>query len=169
VHRDPDAPAPRVRAATAADLAAIVTLHTRARAAYARARVPDAPFDTPAEHARGHTLWDRVLDREDTPVLCAERGGTVIGAAAYRRRADPDTVTLHQLHVDPAHWGTGVGRALHTACLHAWRTAGCSRAVLDVLWHNRRARAFYTRLGWQPDPAHRPAPDATHLALALTL
>ncbi|MEV0372720.1 GNAT family N-acetyltransferase [Streptomyces sp. NPDC050636] len=167
-------PGLQVRAATPADLEAIAALHTRARAAYARNRVPDAPFDAPAEHARRRAAWERVLSR-DTPTLCAVRHGTVIGAASYRARrsgardAAPGTVELHQLHVDPGHWGTGVGRALHTACLHAWRAAGHSRAVLEVLWHNHRARTFYTGLGWRPDPDRRPAPDATHLTLVLPL
>ncbi|UKY49455.1 GNAT family N-acetyltransferase [Streptomyces inhibens] len=166
-----EAAALQVRAATHADLAAIAALHARARAAYHRARFPDAPFDAVAEHARWHDAWARVLDRDDTPALCAVRHHTVLGAASYRPRTDRHgpTVTLHQLHVDPAHWGTGVGRALHTACLDAWRAAGFSRAVLDVLWHNHRARAFYTGLGWRPDPDRRPAPDATHLTLALDL
>ncbi|WP_330318243.1 GNAT family N-acetyltransferase [Streptomyces platensis] len=167
----PDAAALQVRAVTAADLPAIAALHTGARAAYHRARFPDAPFDVVAERARRHDAWLRDLARGDTPALCAARHGTVVGAASYRHRADHHrpAVTLHQLHVDPGHWGTGVGRALHGACLRAWRTAGFSRAVLDVLWHNHRARAFYTRLGWRPDPDRRPAPDATHLTLTLDL
>ncbi|KUL43074.1 GCN5-related N-acetyltransferase [Streptomyces sp. NRRL F-4489] len=161
-------PAPRVRPATPADAEPIAALHTAARAAYLRGRVPDAPFDTAAEHARWRDAWTRLLHGDDTPALCAVRDGGVIGAAAYHRTA-PATVQLHQLHVDPAHWGTGAGRALHAACLGAWRAAGFSHAVLDVLWHNHRARAFYARLGWHPDPARRPAPDATHLALTLPL
>ncbi|MFJ5800161.1 GNAT family N-acetyltransferase [Streptomyces decoyicus] len=161
----------QVRAATRADLAAIAALHTGARAASHRARFPDTPFDVPAEHARQHEAWSRVLERDDTPALCAARHGTVVGAASYRSRAGHrrPAVTLHQLHVDPHHWGTGIGSALHTACLRAWRTAGFSRAVLDVRWHNHRARAFYDALGWRPDPERRPAPDATHLTLTLDL
>ncbi|KPC60067.1 GNAT family N-acetyltransferase [Streptomyces chattanoogensis] len=165
------APAPaglRVRAAAPGDLPAIARLHAAARAAYQHARFPGAPFDTAAERDRWHAAWGRVLDRDDTPALCAVRRDTVVGAASYRR-SGPAVVTLHQLHVDPGHWGTGVGRALHAACLHAWRAAGCSRAVLEVLWHNHRARAFYTGLGWRPDPDRRPAPDASHLSLTLPL
>ncbi|MGY5137831.1 N-acetyltransferase family protein [Streptomyces nigrescens] len=166
----PDEAALRVRAATAADLAAIAALHTGARAAYHRARFPDAPFDLPAEQARWHDAWSHDLARDDTSALCAARHGTVVGAASYRHRAGhPPAVTLHQLHVDPGHWGTGVGLALHHACLRAWHAAGISRAALDVLWHNHRARAFYTRLGWRPDSDRRPAPDATHLTLTLDL
>ncbi|MFE3653693.1 MULTISPECIES: GNAT family N-acetyltransferase [unclassified Streptomyces] len=176
----PPHPTPQVRPATPADLEPIAALHTAARAAYLRGRMPDAPFDAPAEHARWRDAWHRLLHHDEAPTLCAVRHSTVVGAASYlphaptargdgHRAAPADTVTLHQLHVDPAHWGTGVGRALHAACLHAWRAAGCSRAVLDVLWHNHRARTFYSRLGWCPDPDRRPAPDATHLALTLSL
>ena len=109
----------QVRAATRADLAAIAALHTGARAASHRARFPDTPFDVPAEHAREHEAWSRVLERGGTPALCAARHGTVVGAASYRHRDGHrrPAVTLHQLHVDPRHWGTGIGRALHTACL----------------------------------------------------
>ncbi|MFH8569856.1 GNAT family N-acetyltransferase [Streptomyces sp. NPDC017993] len=167
---DSGGPALQVRAAHTADLEAIATLHSRARAAYHRGRAPGVPFDLPAEHTRCQAVWARALEREDT--LCAVRHGTVLGAASYGRPAGPgapEAVTLHQLQVDPDHWRTGVGRALHTACLHAWRTAGFSRAALDVVWHNRRARAFYTGHGWRPDPRHRPAPDATHLTLTLSL
>ncbi|MEW1660700.1 GNAT family N-acetyltransferase [Streptomyces sp. NPDC093707] len=167
-------PTPQVRPATAADLEPIAALHTAARAAYLRGRVPNVPFDARAEHARRREAWARVLHGDGTPALCAIRCDRVVGAAAYLPhtstvREPGATVTLHQLHVDPAHWGTGVGRALHAACLRAWHTAGFTRAGLDVLWHNHRARTFYTRLGWCPDPDRRPAPDATHLALTLTL
>ncbi|WP_234024993.1 GNAT family N-acetyltransferase [Streptomyces sp. MspMP-M5] len=171
----PVSPAPEVRPATPADVERIAALHTAARAAYLRARVPDAPFDAPAEYARRWDAWDRMLHRDRAPTLCAVRHGTVLGAASWGEpqhsphTGPASTVELRQLHVDPAHWGAGVGRALHAACLHAWRAAGFSRAVLDVRWHNRRARAFYHRLGWRPDADRRPAPDATHLALTLPL
>ncbi|MFE1764445.1 GNAT family N-acetyltransferase [Streptomyces angustmyceticus] len=166
----PDA-ALRIRAATRADLAAIAALHTGAHAALHRARFPGVPFDAPAEHTRRYDAWSRDLAADDTPVLCAARHGSVVGAAAYRRRAGAGrpAVTLHQLQVDPGHWGTGVGRALHASCLRAWHTDGFTRAGLDVLWHNHRARAFYAGLGWRPDPDRRPAPDATHLTLTLDL
>ncbi|MGW1378310.1 N-acetyltransferase family protein [Streptomyces sp. NPDC002446] len=181
MHPAPDATALRVRAATRADLDAIAALHTAARAAHHHARFPGIPFDARAEHTRRRHAWSRALHRDDTPVLCAVRHGTVVGAVAYvphastarghphRDDGSRPTVELHQLHVDPAHWGTGVGRALHTACLHAWRTAGFARAVLDVRWHNHRARGFYSGLGWHADPDRRPAPDATHLTLRLDL
>ncbi|MFG2221535.1 GNAT family N-acetyltransferase [Streptomyces sp. NPDC048644] len=156
-----------VRGAAPADLEQIAALHARARAAHDRLRFPGVPFDEPAERARTRASWNRALTDGDARALCAERHGRVLGAAWYATGTAPGTVTLHQLQVDPAHWGTGIGGALHTACHRAWHTAGCAVASLDVVWHNHRARTFYAALGWRPDPARRPAPDATHLTLTL--
>ncbi|MFH9422504.1 GNAT family N-acetyltransferase [Streptomyces sp. NPDC017529] len=172
---DPNAPenpgATTVRAATPADLDAIADLHSRARATYYRGRLPDAQPDSPAERDRRRDGWTRALARPDATVLCAERDGTVVGAASYRREdgAPAGTVTLHQLHVDPGCWRGGVGTALHRACVAGWRSAGIATARLEVYWHNSRARAFYTRHGWRPDESRRPVPDDTHLGLVLPL
>ncbi|MFI9025814.1 GNAT family N-acetyltransferase [Streptomyces sp. NPDC053560] len=160
-----------VRAAVPGDLDSILALHGRARASYYRGRLPDALLDDPAEQARWREAWAAAVERPDGTVLCAERAGTAVGVASFRREegALPDGVVLHQLHVDPAHWRSGVGTALHDACVTAWRTAGHATARLQVYWHNRRARDFYARHGWLPDDTRRPAPDATHLGLLLTL
>ncbi|WP_308461250.1 GNAT family N-acetyltransferase [Streptomyces sp. Ru73] len=166
-----DGPDTLVRAAVPGDLEAIVALHTRARASYYRGRLPEALLDDPAERARWREAWAGAIERPDDTVLCAERAGTTVGIASFRGEepARPDVVMLHQLHVDPAHWRSGVGSALHGACVSAWRAAGHSAARLQVYWHNRRARDFYARHGWRPDESRRPAPDDTHLSLLLTL
>ncbi|MFI2433711.1 GNAT family N-acetyltransferase [Streptomyces sp. NPDC018693] len=67
----------------------------------------------------------------------------------------PDgTVKLYQFHVDPDHWRSGVGTALHAACVERWRAEGRRVAVLDMHVDNRRAQACYGRMGWVGDPAH---------------
>ncbi|OKI08241.1 GNAT family N-acetyltransferase [Streptomyces sp. CB02923] len=160
-----------VRDATTADVGAIADLHQRARVMYYRGRVPDAQLDDPADRDRWRDGWQRSLARMDATVLCAERADAVVGVAFYRREdgAPEDTVTLFQLHVDPDNWRDGIGTALHRACVAGWQEAGVTTARLEVYWHNQRARAFYTRHGWQPDASRRPAPDATHLDLVLPL
>ncbi|MEV5594437.1 GNAT family N-acetyltransferase [Streptomyces sp. NPDC052496] len=167
----PHAPGPTVRHATTADLDAMVDLHSRARATYYRGRIPDALLDAPAERERWRAGWQRGLERPDATVLCAERDGAIVGIASYRREdgAPADTVKLFQFHVDPDHWRAGIGTVLHRACVADWQAAGTATAHLEVYWHNQRARAFYTRHGWQPDTSRRPAPDATHLDLILPL
>ncbi|MET9257031.1 GNAT family N-acetyltransferase [Streptomyces sp. NPDC003717] len=149
-----------IRDARTADIEAIAGLHVRARATYYPDGLPDDDHDWGA-------AWRAAVERPDGQVLCAERGGRLIGIASFRppEGAAPDTVKLFQFHVDPAHWRAGVGTALHAACVERWRAGGRRTAVLDVHVDNRRAQAFYARQGWLPDPANPPAPDAHHLDL----
>ncbi|MFD8983880.1 GNAT family N-acetyltransferase [Streptomyces sp. NPDC059564] len=154
-----------IRTALPADVAAIAALHTRARATYYRGRVPEQAYSGEAELARTREGWSRAVgrDRAQGRVFCAERDGTVTGEAAFLT-ADGET-TLTQLHVDPDHWGSGTGAALHAACLVAWRRAGIERVRLEVYAHNLRAQAFYAAHGWRPDPAD--AASGTHRTLWL--
>ncbi|CAM5666648.1 GNAT family N-acetyltransferase OS=Streptomyces rimosus subsp. rimosus (strain ATCC/ DSM 40260 / JCM 4667 / NRRL 2234) OX=1265868 GN=SRIM_009310 PE=4 SV=1 [Streptomyces rimosus subsp. rimosus] len=102
---------------------------------------------------------------------CCARSGTGPSSAwlptVTEDGAPADTVKLFQLHVDPDNWRGGIGTALHRTCVAGWRSDGIATAHLEVYWHNQRARAFYTRHGWQPDETRRPTPDATHLDLIL--
>jgi RimJ/RimL family protein N-acetyltransferase len=154
-----------IRAATSADLDAIVALHAEARATYYRGRVPDEEFAGPGERARTRTAWATALTRDEggAAVLCAEYEGCPAGVAAYRR-VDGVT-TLTQLHVSPTHWRRGIGTALHAACAAAWRRQGVDTARLEVFEPNKRAQSFYTAHGWYPDP-DRPR-HGTHLILRL--
>ncbi|MER5307888.1 GNAT family N-acetyltransferase [Streptomyces sp. NPDC002773] len=152
-----------IRLATAADLDAIVALHTEARATYYRGHVPDADFLGPEEVARSRAGWAAAVDRG--AVLCAVRDGEVAGIAAYGQR--DGLMHLTQLHVLPARWRAGVGAELHTACTDAWRAAGVTEARLEVFEKNERAQAFYATRGWTPDPEH--PRDGSHLVLRLTL
>jgi GNAT superfamily N-acetyltransferase len=64
-----------------------------------------------------------------------------------------ETGELYTLYVVPAHWSTGVGRALTDAALDGLRTAGYGRVVLWTLTENARARRFYAKAGFAPDGA----------------
>ena len=80
-----------------------------------------------------------------------------------RRGAKPGSLTpaglagetgeLYTLYVVPAHWSTGVGRALTDAALDGLRAAGYRRVVLWTLTENARARRFYDKAGFAPDGA----------------
>ncbi len=58
---------------------------------------------------------------------------------------------LIALHVAPAQWRRGIGRALHGQAIRALADRGCGAATLWVLAGNQRARAFYAAMGWAPD------------------
>ncbi|MFG2812649.1 GNAT family N-acetyltransferase [Streptomyces sp. NPDC048410] len=121
-----------------------------------RGLVPQAELDelsveADAERRRAH------FARPDDPTthLVAERAGRVVGWASVGPYRDGETRTedaeLYALYADPAHIGTGVGRALLTEALA--RTATHPRMLLWVLRDNTRARRFYERAGFRPDGA----------------
>ncbi|MEU3518601.1 GNAT family N-acetyltransferase [Streptomyces sp. NPDC006654] len=153
--------APRViRTALPAEAEKIAALHRRARSTYYPDGLPDDGTDWTA-------AWRAAVGRPDGQVLCAVEAGEIVGVASFRAPEDgpAGTVKLFQFHVDPGRWGAGIGRALHAACVEQWQADGRRTAVLDVHAGNRRAQAFYARLGWVPDPDHPAAEDDHHLHL----
>ncbi|MET9682540.1 GNAT family N-acetyltransferase [Streptomyces coeruleorubidus] len=137
-----------IRTALPAEAEDVAALHRRARATYYPDGFPDDGADWQAR-------WREALARTDGRVLCAVGDGRMVAIASFRRPegVPADTVTLFQFHVDPDHWGRGVGTALHAACVEEWQADGRRTAVLDVHVDNRRAQRFYRRQGWVPEPA----------------
>jgi ribosomal protein S18 acetylase RimI-like enzyme len=149
-----------IRTALRAEAPAVAELHARARSTYYPDGLPDDGVDWPAG-------WTEAIQRPGGQVLCAVRDGRLVGIASFRtpQAAPAETVKLFQFHVDPGHWRSGVGTALHTACVEQWQADGRRTAVLDVHVGNRRAQAFYARQGWVPDPENPPVGGDHHLYL----
>ncbi|MGX9886064.1 N-acetyltransferase family protein [Streptomyces sp. NPDC002276] len=149
-----------IRAALPAEVDAIADLHLRARSTYYPDGLPPSDFDWRA-------AWLRSVERPDGHVLCAVEDGRIVAVAVFRiAEGDPaDTITLFQFHVDPDRWRSGLGTALHTACVEQWRADARRTAVLDVLVDNERAQAFYVRQGWVADSAD----GGHHLGMRLDL
>jgi ribosomal protein S18 acetylase RimI-like enzyme len=142
-----------VRPATAADAPAMGRLVVRAWQAAYRGLMPDAYLDGLRAEDRA-AYWDGALRREDLRgvVLVAERDGEVVGFAAAGPSPDPEGAgELFAINVDPAHWGTGAGRALLEAAQDELARLGFAETVLWVLPANARARRFYERAGWVSD------------------
>ncbi|PAZ13781.1 GNAT family N-acetyltransferase [Streptomyces sp. SA15] len=153
-----------IRTVLPAEAEAVTALHARARAAY----YPDYPDGVvPDGGTDWLAAWRSALARPDGRVLCAVEQGRIVGLASFRtpEGAAAEMVKLFQFHVDPDRWRSGVGTALHAACVEEWRADGRRIAVLDVHVGNRRAQAFYARQGWEPDPYHPPADGDQHLFL----
>lgn len=151
-----------IRSALTADAPALATLHARARATYYPKGLPDEGVD-------GTATWRAGIERRGGHVLCAVRAGLIVGLASFRTPEGDatDTVTLFQFHVDPDHWGAGIGTDLHAACVEEWRADGIREASLDVHRENGRAQAFYGRHGWR---SAEPGEGAgTHLRMRLRL
>ena len=153
-----------LRTVVPAEVEDVVALHARARATYYPDGIPQDGTDWLA-------AWQGAIARPDGHVLCVVEEGRIVGLASFRtpEGAPADTVKLFQFHVDPDHWRSGVGTALHAACVEEWQADGKRTAVLDVHVDNRRAQAFYARQGWVPDPDHPPAEGDHHLFLCFAV
>ncbi|MFI9805458.1 GNAT family N-acetyltransferase [Streptomyces sp. NPDC052301] len=149
-----------IRTALPAEAGTIADLHLRARSTY-------YPDGLPQDGIDWSEAWRGSIERPDGHVLCAVEQGRIVGIASFRTPdgAAADTVKLFQFHVDPGHWRSGVGTALHADCVEQWRADGRRTAVLDVHVDNRRAQAFYARQGWVPDPENPPVEGDHHLYL----
>ena len=87
--------------------------------------------------------WQLVIDDPSVTVLVDDLDGVPVGYAAF------GDGWLRHFGVVPRLWGTGRAHDLYAAVLEASTAAGAPATYLWVLVDNRRARAFYRRLGWR--------------------
>jgi ribosomal protein S18 acetylase RimI-like enzyme len=150
----PDPPA-AVRPATPADLPAVGRLGAllvRLHHEFDPQRFIGATPGT----ARGYASYlGTQLDDPDVVVLVAERNGEVLGYT-YAGVEDFDYMTLrgpagvlHDIVVDPAHRGEGVGRLLLDATLAALAHRGAPRVVLSTAERNESAQRLFARAGFR--------------------
>ncbi|GAA3741980.1 GNAT family N-acetyltransferase [Micromonospora maritima] len=91
--------------------------------------------------------------------LVAEDDGLVTGFTTfgpYRNNQDRDDLDpahgeLLAIYLEPAYWGSGVGRTLLDAARAGLAERGWTGYRLWVLADNARARRFYERAGHSPD------------------
>lgn len=148
-----------IRPATVDDARALAAVHVASWQAAYRGLLP-ADYLDQLEPGQRLAMWERFLAATDWPrrgTLVAETGtGDLVGFASVCPARDAmtgraTTGELTGIYVVPAHWGTGVGRALMTAAVARLREAGFAQATLWVLHGNMRARRFYELAGWTAD------------------
>ena len=124
---------PEARTAPPADAPGVAALHRRARATYYPERLPDDGLDWPARRREA-------IERPDGQVPCAARGAGRAGIDSFRPPggAGLRTVTGFRFQAGSGRRRTGIGAALHAACVALWRTSGHAEAVLEVHTGNRR-------------------------------
>ncbi|MEO7423408.1 MAG: GNAT family N-acetyltransferase [Ornithinibacter sp.] len=135
---------------------------------------PRAFWATYAE-ASGRTQeqWRGRLGR-DVPTWVALEGGRPVGTVALWHAPDQPAGEglLIGMWVASAARGAGVADALVRVALEHARELGWRRVLLDVAHENRRAGAFYRRLGFAPTGAVGEMPwdpSVTEETLALDL
>ena len=142
------------RSANRRDAAEIARLHIESwRATY----VNDLPPDFLAEQdLAGRTARWEARFAEGVHVLLAEDAGALVGFVAFGPAHDPESFEagdweIHNIHVDPARHGQGIGRALFERAVCASREHGASGVMLWVVRTNRNARDFYEHMGMLND------------------
>jgi GNAT superfamily N-acetyltransferase len=151
-----------IRTAEAGDLVVIGALHHRSRTDAYAGLVCDEALAAGSAEAMGEWWTERWRwERDSHRLSVALRDDTIVGFSYLGPSETPGAVELYAIHVDPAHVGTGVGRALMVAALRGLRDLaepGIDRALLWVLTGNAGARRFYERGGWTADGVIRQSP-----------
>ena len=149
-------PSPTIRAATRADLDQIgrlAALLVQTHHEFDALRFFPATGSTPRHYAG---FLGSQLDEADAVFLVAEANGRIIGYA-YAVLEGPDYMALrgpagvlHDLVVDTAHRGRGVGQLLLKAALDQLSSRGAPRVVLFTAEKNHAAQRLFARAGFRP-------------------
>lgn len=106
------------------------------------------------EEGYGSFLASQIGDR-DTVVLVAEQNGEVVGYA-YGTIEGHDWMSLrgpagalHDIVVDPAHRGKGIGEQLLAGIVRALEERGAPRVVLSTAFQNATAQRLFERAGFR--------------------
>lgn len=147
-----------VRRAAPSDADELAGVHVRSWQDGYRGLLPDDYLDglRPEDRASRYTLGDEAPTSPAT--IVAVGNGKISGFARTAPARDDDVAGVGELcalYVDPAAWGTGVGRVLIEAARKQLAGQGFRAAVLWVLVGNDRAERFYARDGWEPDGSRR--------------
>ena len=125
-----------IRAATAADVDAVLAVWAAARSA--AARTPDDP-----------DVVRLLLDRDPGALLVAEAGGEIVGALIAGW--DGWRGNVYRLVVLPAHRRQGIGRRLVEAGHDRLRALGARRVTALVGGEEGAAHGLWRAVGYQRD------------------
>lgn len=111
--------------------------------------------ETPRTEQGYRSFFGSQLDKPDILLLVAERDGQVVGYT-YSEIEGNDWMmlrgpagVLHDIAVDPAHRGQGIGQLLLDATLDALEAKGAPRVVLFTAERNESAQRLFARAGFR--------------------
>jgi ribosomal protein S18 acetylase RimI-like enzyme len=148
----PDVMIRRATPSDVRDLGRLGALLVKTHHEFDRKRFIPATPQTPAGYAG---FLETQLDERDVVVLVAESQGRVVGYA-YAGVEGRDWMALrgpagvlHDVVVDPAHRGRGIGRLLLDAALAFLTEHGSPRVVLWTAERNEPAQRLFARAGFR--------------------
>jgi ribosomal protein S18 acetylase RimI-like enzyme len=146
-----------IRGASAADAEAIARLHGRSFLA-TYPELPKTVAATKQGLSRRTRLWtDRLASPPPGCATFVAAGDDGIYGFVFTGPSGDEDRTGHifSIHVDPARWGSGLGKRLLSRALDFLSLSGYEEATLWVVTDNSRARTFYESLGWRLDGSER--------------
>jgi ribosomal protein S18 acetylase RimI-like enzyme len=155
-----------IRTADADDAPAVAMVHLRSAAAGLAPIFPAGTAAPPLSDLIDD--WRGRIGPQRPPGqlgLVADAGAVVGVIIAGLDEDEPTIGQLSRLYVDPSHWRLGIGRRLFDAGLAYLRERGCAGARLWVLADNRRARAWYERMGWTATGERKPSCEGAVLSM----
>ena len=149
-----------IRPATVEDAEEIAGVHVRAWQVGYRGLLADDYLDglQAKDRMRRYTFGLTGPDHPATSVAIAE--GALCGMVTTglcRDEDAPESGEVYALYVDPARWGSGVGRLLIAEARASLRSQGLLDARLWMLAGNERGHRFYSADGWHMDGQRRQA------------
>jgi len=127
----------------------LVTLHHK----FDPERFIEAGPATPSKYA---AFLERELGRPDAIVLVAEDCGSLAGYV-YAAQEGSDYMSLrgpagviHDIFVDPARRGKGIGRSLLEAAICDLKSKGAELLVLSTAYRNQAAQNLFAAVGFRP-------------------
>ena len=154
-----------IRRAGPDDVGTVARIHVASWQVADRGIMPDDVI-VRTDVAYRTTFWRaRIVDHEG-PVFLLEAEGRPVAfcqmIATKDADDDPKRVGhITSLHVLPDVRGSGYGRRLLEHALREFRRRGFTEVTLWVLEENRKARAFYERMGFMADGGRKSYPGTT--------
>ena len=147
-----------LRHAVPGDKTAVAAVHVRSWQVAYRGLLPEQYLDglRPEERAARYTFADPGPGRPLTVVAVEQ--GVICGFATFGPSRDLDRQNageIYAIYVEPASWGTGIGRELMGDARGRLGQQGLEDGHLWVLVGNERAERFYRIDGWRSDGSRR--------------
>lgn len=141
-----------LRDATADDLPGILAIYNDVIAT-TTAVYTETPDDLASREA-----WFEARRQAGYPVLVAAEGKRIVGFGSFgdwRARPGYASTVEHSVHVDAAHRGQGVGRALVAALIERARAMGKHVILGGIDADNAASLALHASLGFERAALHR--------------